>query len=166
VKLLNGTSLDFATFPLSVDQRYHKVFGIGRPGSGLILAKYVFPNFTKSINLTQHITVTSLSGSAGIYPGITVAVSPATISSKPGYLTSVNLTIRVAMTAIDGVYLITYPLDECPGIILSVGTLPNFIPPVPARPNCLDPLTIPESQRVKVVAGFDVVYLPEEISGA
>ena len=70
------------------------------------------------------------------------------------------------MTAIDGVYLITYPLDECPGIILAVGALPNFIPPVPAHSDCLDPQTITDSQQVKAVAGFEVFCLPEEISGA
>jgi hypothetical protein len=161
VTLLNGTSLDFTTSPQIVEQSYFKTFVISRPGSGVLSAQYVSSNVTSSVNVTSRISVASLSAS-GSSQGIIVTANPAVVSTKPGYVTPIALQIQVTAAAADGAYLITYPLDICPGIVLIVGSQPSSIPPIPAQSNCLGGFP---SGQVQAVSGIDTVYLPQASEG-
>jgi hypothetical protein len=165
VKLANGTSLDFSTSPKVVEQPYYKTFVTGQPGEGILQIHYVFPNSTASVNITSLLTVINLGSPSTGTGGIFITASPANFSAKPGYVTSVNMSIGDDVDAAPGIYLITYPLDVCPGIILVIGTPPSPIPHIPSQSNCLDSQTIPEGQQVQLVSGFTTTYLPEEIEG-
>jgi predicted secreted protein len=165
VELANGTALDFATSPQVVEQPYYKTFVTGQPDEGALLIRYVFPNSTAPVNVTSVLTVTNLSSPSGGTHGIFIVANPASVSAKPGSVTSINMSIGDTEDAEQGVYLIAYPLDVCPGIIVIIGTPPSTIPQLPPQPGCLDSQTIPESQQVQSLSGFTTAYLPEEIVG-
>jgi hypothetical protein len=169
IELSNGTTIDFSTTPQLIQQSYYKTFIVGQPGVGGLLIQYTFPNSTASLNMTSLLTVTNLSspstGTGGIYITTTTAGS-STAAGARGPSTSVNMTIGDTLNAAPDVYLITYPQDVCPGIIVIVGTPPpSSLPSIPSQSNCLDSAGVPGSQQPKAVLGFATLYLPEEVTG-
>jgi hypothetical protein len=144
---------------------YFPVFETETPSEGVLQATYIYPNFTSSVNVAQEISLTSLSGQTNATQGIVIGVSPEVISSRPGYQTVINLTVTFGKGVLNGTYLISYPLEVCPGILIVVGTPPRTLPLVTSNElstgACLDPQTVPAAQQVRVMAGFNETYLPE-----
>jgi hypothetical protein len=172
LRFLNGTSLDSTVFVQKVNQGYFRSFVMSGPGNGVLSAYFLYPNSTSLVNLTSLLTVESLSGSP-TSQGISLTANPSEISSKPGYKTLVSIQIGITTAASAGVYLISYPFEVCPGIILVVGAQPSTIPPLPlmggflqgSHPPCLDSQLVASNEQVQVISGLSLAYLPEKITG-
>jgi hypothetical protein len=165
VTFVNGTSLDFSTSPQKIDQNYYRSFVISRPGSGVLLVNYQHANMTSPVNVTSLISVTTMSWPAGDHQGIVVTANPAIVNgSKASQVTPIDLQIVVTAAAKDGVYLISYPTNVCPGLVLIVGAQPDLLPPPPSQgwnSYCPDSQGLHSNDHVQIVSGLSLVYLPE-----
>ena len=166
VTFVNGTSLDFSTSPQKIEQNYYRSFAISRPGSGVLLVKYHHANDTSPVNMTSLISVTTMSWPAGDHQGIVVTANPAIVNgSKASLVTPIDLQIVVTAAAKDGVYLISYPTNVCPGLVLIVGAQPDLLPPPPSQgwnSICPDSQGLHSNDHVQIVSGLSRVYLPEK----